>query len=596
MIQWIYRPSISRYAGRFGRAIVVAIPALAVAAALATATASRAQEAAADPHADLMSKDSYPSASQCATCHQQIYQEWASSNHAYASISPMFHKFEQTINDIASGTVSHFCVRCHAQVSTQMGETREMPVSQRARVSREGITCITCHRPGGEFGRVNGERSIIAGDIHTPVRGSAENSALPQVLQNKGTYRVATSKDERGAQIHNGVVKFEQISQSEFCVSCHQVAVNPGIKLEVVWEQYRDSPAAKRGVQCQECHMGKTPGHADGYTTAPSAVIAGKPVNPDRIHHNHAFYGPGYPIAHPGIFPHNPDAEQWSMDDWLQYDYRAGWGISEWEDKVEKGAIKVAFPKVWTDRFTRQDAREVLNKNVARLEEKRVLRQKVMENALRLDGPYFKEEPRVGESFDFTIRVTNTDDGHNLPSGSLGAQPELWLNVALIDPSGKNVWESGYVDSLGDMANIHSVDVAAGKVRYDRQLFNLQTMFLTTNVKGTDREMYLPVNLDFDQLPHIRPGGVPTTVLNHPPFVRMESRSLPPLSGRDAKYSVPGELLKQPGKYRLAVRMRSRAEPIYFMRFVAATTDMEQAMNEWMIDIHPYSVVLDVKG
>ena len=41
------------------------------------------------------SEDGYPTAAQCAGCHQQIYNEWASSNHAYASISPMFHKFEQ---------------------------------------------------------------------------------------------------------------------------------------------------------------------------------------------------------------------------------------------------------------------------------------------------------------------------------------------------------------------------------------------------------------------------------------------------------------------------------------------------------------------
>ena len=54
-------------------------------------------------------------------------------------------------------------------------------------------------------------------------------------------------------------------------------------------------------------------------------------------------------------------------------------------------------------------------------------------------------------------------------------------------------------------------------------------------------------------------------------------------------------LLKQPGKYRLAVRMRSRAEPIYFMKFVGATREMEQAMNEWMLDIHPYTVEFELK-
>ena len=108
--------------------------------------------------------------------------------------------------------------------------------------------------------------------------------------------------------------------------------------------------------------------------------------------------------------------------------------------------------------------------------------------------------------------------------------------------------------------------------------------------------MYLPVNFDVDQLPFLRPASQPTTVINHPPFVRMEGRSLPPLSSRDADYSVPGKLIKQPGTYKLAIRMRSRAEPIYFMRFVGATKEMERAMNEWMLDIDAYTVEFEVKG
>ena len=88
---------------------------------------------------------------------------------------------------------------------------------------------------------------------------------------------------------------------------------------------------------------------------------------------------------------------------------------------------------------------------------------------------------------------------------------------------------------------------------------------------------------------------MPTSVLNHPPFIRMEQRSIPPLSSRDAKYSVPGKLLKEPGKYRLTIRLRSRAEPIYFMDFIEATKEMDRAMNEWMIDIHPYAVEFEVR-
>jgi hypothetical protein len=53
----------------------------------------------------------YPTAAQCGECHKQIYEEWSSSQHAYASISPMFHKFEQKFTELTQGTVGTFCVR-----------------------------------------------------------------------------------------------------------------------------------------------------------------------------------------------------------------------------------------------------------------------------------------------------------------------------------------------------------------------------------------------------------------------------------------------------------------------------------------------------
>lgn len=372
--------------------------------------------------------------------------------------------------------------------------------------------------------------------------------------------------------------------------------------------------------------MGKVPGKAEGYARGPAAVVNGVEINPDRIRHNHAFYGPGYPIAHPGIFPHNPDADMWEIQDWLQFDWRSGWGCESLEDLLEEQdwisaewqsgngcdlieeliddtdldevpeeeRIYIEFPDAWEDPDDRLEAREVIDTNLELIEEKRELRQQVMNNGSKIDGPFFDGSARVGRSLRFSYKVTNVNPGHNLPSGSLGAQPEIWLNVALTGPSGEPIWESGYVDSHGDMADLHSLDVAAGTIEHDDQLFNLQTKFLTTNVKGTDREMYLPINFDIDPLPHIRPANVPTSVLNHPPFIRMEGRSLPPLGYRFADYKVPGDLLTEPGTYKLSVRLRSRAEPIYFMKFVGATLEMEQAMNQWMIDIHPYAVEFEV--
>ncbi|MCG8448960.1 MAG: cytochrome C, partial [Pirellulales bacterium] len=168
-------------------------------------------------------------------------------------------------------------------------------------------------------------------------------------------------------------------------------------------------------------------------------------------------------------------------------------------------------------------------------------------------------------------------------------------NVVLIGPGGRRLWESGYTDRWGDVADIHSADVRQKRIPFDHQLFNLQTMFLITGAKGTDREFFLPVNVDIDQLPYLRPGAQPISVINHPPFIRMEGRSLPPLGSRKVPYKVPAHLLCKPGRYRLSFRLRSRAEPIYFMRFCDSTREMQRAMNEWMVDFHQSSVEFEVR-
>lgn len=575
----------------WSRSLTIALKLIACMTLIISSVSLSANE---DPHATLYTEDDFPSASQCASCHQQHYSEWSSSSHAYAGISPMFHKFEQAINNLAP-TIDHFCVRCHMSVGTTLEEDRAMELWERSPVSREGVTCITCHRVKSAFGKVNGERRIEPGSIHQPVYGGTDGAGLDDVLASKDYFKVKTEKGGKGKNIHADVIEFEQLNQSEFCASCHQVAVNLGIGLEVVWNQYRNSPAHAEGTSCQDCHSGKVPGKAEGYDTAPVAVIGGKAIEPNRRHTNHGFYGPGYSIAHPGIFPHNPDAQEWSVEEWLQFDWRSEWGSDDFEEELADGLITQEFPEIWEDEDDRRSAWEIVVANRAALDIKAIQRREVMENGTHIDGPFFNSEIQAGEELKFHYVVKNTNRGHNAPSGSLGAQPELWLNVALIDPDGKTVWESGYVDSHGDMADLHSSDVRKGTLEHDDQLFNLQTKFLTTNVKGTDREMYLPVNFDVDQLPFLRPAAQPVTVMNHPPLVRMEGRSIPPLGERKAQYEIPASAISKPGKYKLAVRMRSRAEPIYFMEFVGATEEMIQSMGEGMLDLHPYTVEFDVK-
>ncbi|MFO0939423.1 MAG: multiheme c-type cytochrome [Pirellulales bacterium] len=548
-----------------------------------------------DPHIDLFLENCYPSANTCAKCHPKVYEEWRGSAHAYAGVSPMFNRFEMAIAQLSSGTIGTFCLRCHAPVAMHLGRPREASLVDYEHVVREGVTCVACHRVAEAYNKHNGERRIESGSVFDPVFGSTYGEGLARAIAEKDKYKIKVDPNDKrpGQSIHLTSIKFDQLADSSFCASCHQVAVHPGIALEVVWAQYRAGPACKKGVSCQDCHMGIVPGKANGYEMAHIAEISGKPVNEPRKHASHMFWGPITPIAHPGLFPHNEKSNRWSIDDWLNFDWRSGWGSDAYEKSPY--AKQASYPKKWDSADERRDARKVIDENLKLTQIKRIASTAVMEGASKIDGPFFAHQPQCGQDLKFHFVVSNTSEGHNMPSGSLGAQPQLWLNVVLISPSGQRVWESGHLDSHGDVCNQHSKDVTSGRIPADNQLFNLQTQFLITGVKGTDREMYLPINVDIDQLPFLRPGAQPISVLNHPPFIRMEAHSIPPLGNKVAKYRVPSELLTERGTYRLSARLRSRMEPIYFMEFVNATEEMKQRMIEATLDIHPFSVQFEVR-
>ena len=232
-----------------------------------------------ESHAELFARNSYPSALDCAECHQAIYDEWSVSSHAYAFVSPMFHVFEQKITDLSQGTVGYFCQRCHSPVATSLGYARTTPIGEMPVVAREGVTCVACHRVNQRFAKSNGERHLVPGDIYQPVYGGVGGDGVAEVIAQRDRFKVKLSDSEKspGQAMHREGRFFDQLTRAEACTSCHQVAVHPGIKLEVVWEQYRQSPACEKGVTCQECHMGRVPGVASPLRDrAPIAEVGGQ--------------------------------------------------------------------------------------------------------------------------------------------------------------------------------------------------------------------------------------------------------------------------------------------------------------------------------
>ncbi|MEM0925878.1 MAG: multiheme c-type cytochrome, partial [Planctomycetota bacterium] len=344
-----------------------------------------------DPHEALWTENCYPSAESCRQCHPVQYEQWRASGHAYASVSPMFNRFEQTMTELSEGTVGAFCMRCHSPVGTQLKLPRTLSMLDVPPVVREGVTCIACHRINEHYWRSNGDRRIEPGDIHAPVYGGRGGAGVREAISRRNELKLKLSPDEKGPgqAIHREGRFFAPIKKSDVCVSCHQVAVHPGIWLEVVHAQYRSGPASKRGVTCQQCHMGAIPGKPLGYDEDYVAYIGGKPFGEKRPQSNHMFWGPGFSIAHPGIFPHHPKAKQFSPREWVLFDEEAGWGTEAFERLVHANKIQRSFPPPWDNADDRRDGRKIIDENLAKLNQKRAAAIQTMEGGLQIDGPFF---------------------------------------------------------------------------------------------------------------------------------------------------------------------------------------------------------------
>ncbi len=209
----------------------------------------------------------YPSAQTCAKCHPKQYDEWRVSAHAYSYVSPTFHRFEQAMQDLTQGTVGSFCVRCHSPVGTQLCIPPSTSLLDVPPIVREGITCVACHRVQEAVWRTHGDRRIEPGDIHAPIVGGSDGTGVNAARADAAQLKLKLSPDEPGPgqPMHRHCGPFEPIRKSDFCASCHQVAVHPGIWLEIVHAQYRSGPANAKGITCQQCHMGSIPGKPDGY-------------------------------------------------------------------------------------------------------------------------------------------------------------------------------------------------------------------------------------------------------------------------------------------------------------------------------------------
>ncbi len=515
-----------------------------------------AEKLAAKEHAALLTESRYPNATSCGTCHPREFSQWSVSQHSYAQLSPPFMALQNFINSNVNGTNGDFCIRCHNQIGMAQEEATGISNLERPQSSREGITCVVCHRMAQYYNKASGRVALMKGDLTAPVNGPIGDTELKRVLANPETYRVTADPKAVGRKIHGDVFKDTFLESSTFCGQCHDVTLFNGFRLEEAFSEYRASPAAAQGTTCQDCHMGKIQGKPSGYDFGPAAVVGGVPTKPRKLT-DHTFAGPDYPIVHPGIFPHNARAQELAtIAEWLKFDYKAGWGTDKFENNIPKG---YKFPKPWDSIDARYDARDILNEQFKRLAGVRQKRLQVLRNGYAIGDIVTEEASRDGIAFN--VKVQNITSGHNTPTGFTGER-EVWLRVTVMDADGKVVFRSGHTDPNGDVLDDELAYVHTGKMPLDQQLFTLQSRFLVRNIRGSERERTVTIPYSTTALPFLRPPIRPLIILGRSVVERNHRKGIEPLGYRWARYEIDGDKLTGHGPYRATLELMGQMIPI----------------------------------
>ena len=563
---------------------VVAATALALASipasAVSLAWTGEEAEVAGDPeatHEGVFAENAYPSATTCAPCHPKHFRQWSISQHAYAQMSPVFNAMNGKILELTNGTNGDFCIRCHTPVGMNLGEPEFMSNIDRHPTSREGVTCIACHRVNGSpYGKLSGRLAIEQGDLAGPIYGpSGDTEELDRIISAAGL--VTDPTDTSGRKVHGRVEPFFQMTTPAHCGTCHDVTLVNGFRLEEAFSEYKKAPAAKLGVTCQDCHMGLEPGviladrddpdfERKNYDYGPAAKVGSFETAPRRLT-NHMFVGPDYSVLSPALFPFNVDAikEESQKDDpsaqgyatireWLEFDHKAGWGTKQ--ENVPEG---FEFPERWARRTDRRRAARIIKRNQELLDEITELRLKLLQNGYKLgEIEVLRAEP---DGIKFRTEIRSGTNGHNVPTG-FDAERLVWLFVQVRDAEGTLVKQSGDLDPNGDLRDLHSRYVHNHELPLDKELLSLQSRFLTRMVRGGEREQVLAVNYSPSPLPFLRPAVQSNVLLGRPGGARKHKMGIEPGGRRRATYTVKRKQLTGKPPYTVTVQLKAAMVPV----------------------------------
>ena len=370
----------------------------------------------------------------CGECHKDIFDQWNSSAHHFASFNnPFYRKSIEYMQDVVGTQPTKWCAGCHDHAVFFNGRF-ERPIKEQIDTpeAHAGLACTSCHA----ITHVQGSMGQGGFTIEYP--------ALHELMSSKNKYirAVDSFMTYLNPEPHRRTFMkpFMTMDSAEFCSSCHKVHLDVPVN-DYRWfrgfndyDNWQASGVSGEGARsfyyppspltCVDCHMPSTPSNDPGR-------------HADGTVHNHRF-----PAANTALALVNKDETQMKITkDFLQSGFVTVdiFAVSPVDESTER-----------TRMVRRADAGPQIMTGFAVGEESEQQGPIVIRDVGQVAAPIDKAQPVVnpGTTIRVDVVVRTRRIGHFFPGGTVDAF-DVWLELQGRDADGRVIFWSGQVEDEG---------------------------------------------------------------------------------------------------------------------------------------------------
>ncbi|HVT60587.1 MAG TPA: tetratricopeptide repeat protein [Thermoanaerobaculia bacterium] len=370
----------------------------------------------------------------CGECHKDIYRQWSSSVHHFASFNNQFYrKSIEYMQDVVGTQPSKWCAGCHDHAVFFNGRF-ERPIKEQIDTTeaRAGLACTSCHAiTHVDSSMGNGDYTIAYPPLHELV--ASRNPLLKRVNHfltylNPGPHKQTFMKP------------FMRADSAEFCSSCHKVHLDVPVNAYRWFRGFNDYDAwqasgvsgqgarsfyyPKESKNCAGCHMPLVPSQDPG--------------NHDGQVHSHRFAAANMAVAYV-----NHDAEQQKeVEKFLKSGFITVDIFAAAPEESQPGAVAMVRR---ADEPPRAESSFAVGEESEAAAGPAVLRD-VGRVAAPLDRAGTAFQPGSTVKVDVVARTRTI--GHFFPGGTVDAF-DVWLELQARDATGRVIYWSGSVEDGG---------------------------------------------------------------------------------------------------------------------------------------------------